>query len=64
MGSNPAGEHGCLSPVSVVFCQVSATGRSLNDEAALARVGLLSQEKGVVEVVVVVVVVVVLVVVF
>ena len=30
-GSNPAGGHGCLSPVSVVCCQVevSATGRSL-----------------------------------
>jgi hypothetical protein len=29
--SNPAGEHGCLSVVSVVCCQVevSATGRSL-----------------------------------
>ena len=31
MGSNPATEHGCLSVVSVVCCQVevSATGRSL-----------------------------------
>jgi hypothetical protein len=30
-GSNPAGEHGCLSFVSVVCCQVevSVTGRSL-----------------------------------
>jgi hypothetical protein len=31
VGSNSAGEHGCLSLVSVVCCQVevSATGRSL-----------------------------------
>jgi hypothetical protein len=30
-GSNPAGGHGCLSVVSVVWCQVevSASGRSL-----------------------------------
>jgi hypothetical protein len=31
VGSNPAGGHGCLSPVSVVCCQVevSASGCSL-----------------------------------